>query len=120
MEHQFRAQTETYLARFPRARFDIIELHGERIGRIVVNRPGRYLYLVDHNIIPRLRNKGLGTTIMRALMDEARRTGIPFRLKVASSNDPSLRLYRRLGFVPIHEIPAYIELEWPPPAAGAA
>jgi RimJ/RimL family protein N-acetyltransferase len=121
MEHQFRAQTETYQARFPRARFDIIELHGERIGRIVVNRPGPYLHLVDHNIVPQLRNKGLGTTIMRALMDEARGAGIPFRLKVASSNDPSLRLYLRLGFVPIHEVPAYIELEWPaPPNAGAA
>lgn len=121
MEHQFRAQTETYLARFPRARFDILELGGERIGRIVVNRPGPYLHLVDHNIVPQLRNKGLGTTIMRALMAEARSAGIPFRLKVASSNDPSLRLYLRLGFVPIQEIPAYIELEWPPPGdAGLA
>ena len=38
--------------------------------------------------------------------------GMPVRLKVASSNDPSLRLYLRLGFTPIAEIPAYIELEW--------
>ena len=65
--------------------------------------------------MPALRNKGLGTSIMRALMDEARSAGIPFRLKVASSNDPSLQLYLRLGFVPIADIPAYIELEWPPP-----
>ena len=61
---------------------------------------------------------------MRALMDEARRLGIPFRLKVASSNDPSLRLYLRLGFVPIAEVPAYIELEWTgamrPPQADCA
>lgn len=112
MEHQFRAQTETYAARFPRARFDIIELGGERIGRIVVNRPGPHLHLVDHNIVPAQRNKGIGTAIMHALMDEARGAGIPFRLKVASSNDPSLRLYLRLGFKPIEEIPAYIELEW--------
>ena len=53
MQHQFRAQTETYLARFPRARFDIIELGGERIGRIVVNRPGPYLHLVDTTSSPR-------------------------------------------------------------------
>jgi RimJ/RimL family protein N-acetyltransferase len=112
MQHQFRAQTETYQARFPRARFDIIELGGERIGRIVVNRPGPHLHLVDHNIVPALRNKGIGTAVMHALMEEARGAGIPFRLKVASSNDPSLRLYLRLGFKPIHEVPAYIELEW--------
>src|SRR5205085_7704709 len=51
-QHQFQAQTETYRARFPRARFDIIELGGERIGRIVVNRPGPHLHLVDHPIVP--------------------------------------------------------------------
>ena len=112
MRHQFQAQAATYAARFPNARFDIIELEGQPIGRIVVNRPGQYLHLVDHAIVPHLRNKGIGTTIMRTLMDEARGAGIPFRLKVASSNDPSLRLYLRLGFVPIEEIPAYIELEW--------
>ncbi len=112
MRHQFQAQTATYGARFPEARFDIIELEGQPIGRIVVNRPGRYLHLVDHAIVRPLRNKGIGTAIMHALMDEARAAHIPFRLKVASSNDPSLRLYLRLGFVPIEEIPAYIELEW--------
>ena len=120
MRHQFQAQTATYAARFPKARFDIIELDGQPIGRIVVNRPGTQLHLVDHNIVPALRNKGLGHRIMRALMDEARSAGIPFRLKVASSNDPSLQLYLRLGFVPIADIPAYIELEWPPPTPGGA
>jgi RimJ/RimL family protein N-acetyltransferase len=118
MQHQFAAQTMTYSERFPRARFDIIELRGERIGRIVVNRPGPHLHLVDHNIVPPLRNKGIGTAIMQALMAETRAARIPFRLKVASTNDPSLRLYLRLGFKPIEEIPAYIELEWIAPETG--
>src|SRR5947209_6874273 len=76
MEHQFRAQDKTYRARFPRARFDIIELGAERIGRIVVNRPGPHLHLVDHNIVPAMRNKGIGTAIMHALMEEARGANI--------------------------------------------
>jgi ribosomal protein S18 acetylase RimI-like enzyme len=49
---------------------------------------------------------------MRSLMEEARAAGLPVRLKVADNNDPSMRLYARLGFVPIQEIPAYIEMEW--------
>lgn len=117
MQHQFHAQTTTYAARFPKARFDIIELGSERIGRIVVNRPGTVVHIVDHAIVPALRNRGIGTAIMRGLMDEARAAKLPVRLKVASSNDPSLRLYLRLGFVPIETIPAYIELEWPPPSS---
>jgi len=63
---------------------------------------------------------------MQALMDEAARDGLPVRLKVASSNDPSMRLYQRLGFRPIDQVPFYIEMEWkapspmrpPPPEEG--
>ena len=72
MRHQFHAQTVSYLAEFPRARFDIIELGGQPIGRIVVDRPGDVVYIIDQAIVPELRNKGLGTAIMRAHMEEAR------------------------------------------------
>jgi ribosomal protein S18 acetylase RimI-like enzyme len=116
MGMQFEAQTTTYAARFPRARFDIIEAGGEPIGRIVVDRPGAWIHIVDHAIVPDLRNRGAGTAIMRALMEEAASAGLPVRLKVASANDPSLRLYLRLGFVPIETAPFYIELEWKAPA----
>jgi len=119
MRHQFQAQTMTYRQRFPRARFDIIELAGERIGRIVVNRPGTMVHIVEHAIVPQLRNRGIGTAIMHALMDEAVQARVPLRLKVASSNDPSMKLYLRLGFAPIEEVPAYIEMEWPAPAEAA-
>jgi len=66
MRHQFEAQTTGYRAQFPKARFDIIELDAEPIGRIVVDRPAGMLNLVDQAIVPQLRSKGLGTTIMRA------------------------------------------------------
>jgi len=112
MQHQFEAQTKSYRVQFPKARFDIIELDGQSIGRIVVDRPGDVLHLVDQAIVPHLRNKGLGTTIMRSLLDEAGARKLPVRLMVGSSNDPSLRLYLRLGFVPIKTVPLYIELEW--------
>ena len=70
-------------------------------GRIVVDRPGNRLYIVDQAIVPELRGRGIGTAIMRSLMDEAAALGVPVTLQVASSNDPSMRLYLRLGFVPI-------------------
>jgi ribosomal protein S18 acetylase RimI-like enzyme len=118
MRFQFQAQTLTYRANFPDARFDIIERDGAPIGRIVVNRPGTMLHIVDQAIVPALRNRGIGTAIMKALMDEAGHAGLPVRLKVASTNDPSMRLYLRLGFVPIRVEPLYIEMEWRAPAAA--
>jgi len=115
MAHQFHAQTVSYRAQFPQARFDIIELDGRPIGRIVVDRPGDRLYIVDQAVVPELRGRGIGTAIMRSLMDEAAALGLPVTLQVASSNDPSMRLYRRLGFVPTGAATLYIELAWTPP-----
>jgi ribosomal protein S18 acetylase RimI-like enzyme len=117
MTQQFHAQTLSYLGRFPQARFDIIELSGEPIGRIVVDRPGDALHLVDLAIVPHRRGRGVGTAITRALMDEAQAAGVPVRLEGASEGDPSLQFYLRLGFVPVETVPRYMRLEWRPTAA---
>jgi ribosomal protein S18 acetylase RimI-like enzyme len=118
MTQQFHAQTLSYLGRFPQARFDIIELCGEPVGRIVVDRPGAVLHLVDQAIVPQWRGRGVGSAIVRALMDEAQAAGVPVRVEVAAESDPSLRLYRRLGFVPVETVAPYTRLEWPPTANG--
>jgi ribosomal protein S18 acetylase RimI-like enzyme len=116
MAHQFQAQTVSYETEFPQARFDIIELAGQPIGRIVVDRPGDRLHIIDQAIVPELRSRGIGTAIMRALMDEAAARHVPVTLHVASSNDPSMRLYLRLGFAPTETTALYIALAWTPPA----
>lgn len=112
MAHQFHAQTVSYQNQFPQARFDIIELAGRPIGRLVVDRPADQLHIIDQAVVPEFRGRGIGTTIMRALMDEARAANIPVRLEVASENDPSARLYLRLGFVAVEHMPMYIGMEW--------
>jgi ribosomal protein S18 acetylase RimI-like enzyme len=112
MAQQFHAQSLSHLARFPEARFDIVELSGEPIGWIVVDRPGEFLHIVDQAIVPQWRGRGVGTAIVRALMDEAEAAGVPMRVEGAAEDDPSLRLYRRLGFMPVHTVPLYTRLEW--------
>ena len=120
MRHQFQTQTVSYLTEFPRARFDIIELGGRPIGRIVVDRPGDVVYIIDQAIVPELRNKGLGTAIMRTHMEEARAAGLPVRL-MAAQGDPAMRLYVRLGFTATDSAtPMYTTLEWRPAAAEGA
>jgi ribosomal protein S18 acetylase RimI-like enzyme len=114
MAHQFHAQTVSYRTQFPHARFDIVEMAGQPIGRLVVDRPGNLLHIVDQAIVPAQRNRGIGTAIMRALMEEARLADLPVHLEVASENDPSMRLYLRLGFKAIETFPFYIQMEWRP------
>ena len=112
MRHQFRAQTIGYRTQFPGAAFDILEHGGERIGRIVVDRPGDRIHIVDHAIMPSWRNRGFGTAVIRALMAEAAEAAVMVRLKVASGNDPSLRLYARLGFTVAGKTAAYLDMAW--------
>jgi ribosomal protein S18 acetylase RimI-like enzyme len=112
MQMQFEAQTKSYAAEFPNARFDIIELEAKPIGRIVVDRPGDQIHIVDQAIVPELRSRGAGSAIMRALMDEAAAADMPVRLVVADANDPSRRLYLRLGFRHLDEAVMYMKMEW--------
>jgi ribosomal protein S18 acetylase RimI-like enzyme len=117
MAQQFHAQTVSYRTDFPQARFDIVELDGIAIGRVVVDRPGTMIHIVDQAIVPHWRGRGIGTAIMRAIMDDAAGAGLPVQLEVDSENDPTFRLYRRLGFVTIETAPFYLRLEWRPAAA---
>lgn len=116
MRHQFEAQIAGYRAAFPAAQFSIITLDGRPVGRIVVDRPGTFLRIVDQAISRDLRGRGIGSAVMRTLTDEAARAGVAVRLSVMSGNAAALRLYLRLGFKPVAEIPASIELEWNAPA----
>lgn len=48
---------------------------------------------------PQVRGRGVGTSLMTALVDTARRQGTPrLRLHVTSGNEAAARLYRRFGF----------------------
>ena len=114
MTYQFHGQNLNQLARFPQASFDIIELAGEPIGRLVADRSAALLHLVHLAIVPQWRGRGVGTAIMRALMEEAQAAAIPVRLEIAAPDDPSVRLYLRLGFIPIETAPFSMRLEWQP------
>jgi RimJ/RimL family protein N-acetyltransferase len=112
MRIQYRGQTMSYRANFPAARFDIIELEGSAIGRLVADRAGNDIAIVDWAITPEMRGRGIGTAIMQAIVEEARQASRQIRLKVMSGNAAALRLYLRLGFEPVGTIPFYTELVW--------
>ncbi|WP_420456876.1 GNAT family N-acetyltransferase [Rubrivirga sp.] len=53
-------------------------------------------------LLPGHRGRGVGTTVLRRLLAEARRESDAVSLSVSESN-PALQLYRRLGFVVVGE-----------------
>lgn len=110
---QFDAQKQHYSRFYPEAEYSIILRGQDPIGRLIVDRSGRVILLMDITLLPEYCNQGIGGGLIRELMAEAGRTGRPLRLHVETFN-PALHLYQRLGFKKIAEKGIYLEMEWQP------
>ena len=67
------------------------------IGRISVMRHWRKIFLRDIELLAAERNRGIGTAMIRALLELAKADGRAVELLVLKCN-PAQRLYVRLGF----------------------
>lgn len=108
---QFNAQDNDYKTRFPNADYGIIQFGNTLIGRLYVNRTNEEVHLIEITILPEHRGEGLGATLMKALIEEARLTERRVRLHVEKTN-PVLKFYQQLGFVKIGEKPMHFEMAW--------
>ncbi len=98
----------------PGAEFQLVLLAGAQAGRIILQRTADALRLVDIALLPRYRNAGLGTALMRRIVAEAAAGNQPLRLQVLKGNRAA-RLYQRLGFARTSETELHVEMEWRPP-----
>ena len=99
---QFDLQRREYDARFPDARYDVILLDGRPAGRIWVGEDEEQIRLLDIAVLPESQNRGVGTHLLRGLIEEARRAGKALRHMVFVLNDDAHRFYERLGFEASH------------------
>jgi GNAT superfamily N-acetyltransferase len=93
--------------------YSIIELEGEDIGALSVERHPDHIQLAQIYILPSHQNRGIGTTILRELAQEARRAAKPLRLRILAVN-PARRLYEREGFRVTSTTPERIYMELQP------
>ena len=96
---------------YPDTSFDVIVLDGQPVGRLYVARWPDEIRIVDIALLPACCNRGLGTTLVRALQAEAAASRKPLRIHVERFN-PALRLYERLGFRQIADRGVYLFMEW--------
>jgi RimJ/RimL family protein N-acetyltransferase len=109
---QFASQTATYRAQFPQARFEIIEQRGTPVGRIVVDPGGEVACIVDLALLPECRGRGIGGMILADVMRQFAAPKRRVQCKVLAHNEASLRMCRRVGFVPTAALPPFLQLEW--------
>jgi GNAT superfamily N-acetyltransferase len=84
--------------RFNPAHSQIIVVDGRDVGVISMVRRGDTLLLGNIQILPEEQGHGLGTAIIKTIVEQASREGIPVNLQVLKVN-PARHLYERLGFV---------------------
>jgi ribosomal protein S18 acetylase RimI-like enzyme len=110
---QYTAQDRSYRHSHPGADRDIVVVDGEPIGRLYADRGTETIHVIDVTLLAQHRGRGLGTALLTAVLDDARRSSRTVGLEVARGGR-ALRLYRRLGFEVVGEDDVYLELEWRP------
>ncbi len=119
LAQQFAAQSAHYARHYADASFLVVLLGADPIGRLIVDRRADELRIIDVALLPAHRGRGIGTQLMRPLLDEADAAGVPVSIHVERFN-PALRWYARLGFtVRSDEDGVYLLLERAPRAVHA-
>ena len=110
---QFSAQQHHYAEKYPNANHDVILSNGGRVGRLYVARLEKEIRIVDLTLLPAERNKGIGSYLLRQLLEEAQHEGKSTTIYVEEFN-PSLSLFKRLGFSEQDKHGFYLLMEWTP------
>lgn len=110
VEHQFAAQDTHYRKHYPGATLDVVEVDGKPAGRLYVHRGPSDIRIMDIALAPPFRGRGIGTRLLRALIEEAEASGRSLSIHV-EANNPARRLYERLGFRPAGETGVYLLME---------
>ena len=87
----------TYVPRRQAVIVKVERAHLRDVGRISLTRHWRKFFLRDIELLPEVRNRGIGTAIIGALLRLAEEEGRAVELFVLKHN-PAQRLYARLGF----------------------
>jgi ribosomal protein S18 acetylase RimI-like enzyme len=95
---------------FDPGQMQIIVEDAADIGYVrVLHRPDE-LFLAAIELAPTWQNRGIGSAIVRSLLDDARCEGKPLGLGVLRSNPRALRLYERLGLVVVEEADTHFRM----------
>ena len=95
---QYSARRQSLRARFPEGESLIVLLGEEPAGWLYRADLEDELRLADIVLLPSHRGQGVGSALLREMLDAAARSGKPLRLTVAATNTGAMGFYEKLGF----------------------
>ncbi len=114
LDQQFRFQTFHYARVYPDADLLVVAAGGAPIGRITVSRGQQAWVLVDIGLMPTWRGRGIGTSLVQMVQNQARRVGAPGVKLTVDFRNPARQLYERLGFRADEEGIPNVVMSWRP------
>jgi GNAT superfamily N-acetyltransferase len=111
LQSQFDAQHAHYQKHYTGSDFFVIDQAGQAIGRLYLARWKSEHRIVDIALLPEHRGRGVGSALLRDLLDEAAGAAKAVTIHVEKFN-PAMSLYLRLGFVAAREEGAYQLMRW--------
>lgn len=109
-------QEEFFRKNFSPDTVQIVMIEGQRAGLLQVEHEASEMFLANIQIHPKFQHRGLGTSVVRSVMESAASLGLPVRLQVLKVNTAAQRLYQRLGFACYGENLTHHLLRWQPRA----
>jgi len=104
-------QRRLHEQRFGVQDFRVVNLAGINVGIMALAVAPDCMKVNQLFLLPEHQGKGIGRKCMLLIMEEARRLGLPIRLRVLKANPRALAFYQRLGFVYTDENVTHVLLE---------
>jgi ribosomal protein S18 acetylase RimI-like enzyme len=106
-------QRQRWQASFDLTTHQVIEVDGVTAGTLSIIEQPEHIFLSLIEVDPGFQGRGIGTSLVRAVMAQAAEAAVPARLQVLKAN-PARRLYERLGFVIYGVTDTHFLMEWKP------
>jgi N-acetylglutamate synthase-like GNAT family acetyltransferase len=107
------AEAERIARTFRPERTRILQRGGSDIGLLSMETTAREIVVENFSIAPDFQNRGLGSSILKAILAAARDSGLPV-VCVLNKTSRAQRLYDRLGFTPVEQTDTSVRLRWQP------
>ena len=116
---QQQMQAAGYRNSYPDAQYQVLELDGAAVGRLVTAAVAGAVRVVDIAVMPQARRRGIGGETLQQVQQQAARSGRDVTLAVHKDNAGARRLYAALGFAVEGEDAFSLQLRWRPQAGTA-